>query len=169
MEFLAGYRAGVFRRALRFHRLGDLPPRHAPPPPPPRGPRSVASPADPVGGRVSEDRSLGLGLVSPLPALHTFLYPSPDGLFLMYILGLFLASRLPSVSKLAVFPSKGSCQETVSALRALAASSADEESPPLRPASGGDAQADVRVATRGGGRGPGHGAVPAGLPLDASR
>lgn len=165
MEFLAGYRAGVFRRALRFHRLGDLPPH-----PRPRG----APAAWPVlqtqwAAGCPRTASLGLGLVSPLPALHTFLFPSPDGLFLMYILGLFLASRLPLVSKLAVFPSKGSCQETVSALRALAASSADEESPPLRPASGGDAQADVRVATRGGGRGPGHGAVPAGLPLDASR
>lgn len=71
MEFLAGYRAGVFRRALRFHRLGDLPPH-----PRPRGPpRSVASPADPVGGRVSEDRVFGVGAGVASPSLAHFPLP----------------------------------------------------------------------------------------------
>lgn len=44
-------------------------------PRPRRGPRSVASPADPVGGRVSEDRVFGVGAGVASPSLAHFPLP----------------------------------------------------------------------------------------------
>lgn len=93
---------------------------------------------------MSEDRVFGVGAgVAPPSRAH---FPLPqsrwaisDAHFLA-VLGNPTAFGLETCS----FPNKGLCQKTPSALRVPTASSADAESPPHRPATGGDVQGTRR-------------------------